>query len=103
MDAAGNDTRKVRRGGEHAKKRQQIDVKKTGGAVVGMHAVIGDEMGSEEIVGVPEMNEGVILDSSPGEQYPCRKPQAQERNRPTIRLVDQVIPFTIRCSDGEQR
>jgi hypothetical protein len=41
-----------------------------------MDAVVGDEMGSEEIVGVPEMDEGVILDSGPGEQYPCRKPQA---------------------------
>jgi hypothetical protein len=30
-----------------------------------MHAVVGDEMGVEEIVGVSKMDEGVILDSSP--------------------------------------
>ncbi len=59
-----------------------------------MHAVVRDEMGSEEIVGVPEMDEGVILDSGLGEQYPCCKPRAQDRNCPAIRLVDQSDPLS---------
>jgi hypothetical protein len=35
-----------------------------------MYAVIGDLVGSEEVVSVSEMDEGVILNASPGQTYP---------------------------------
>jgi hypothetical protein len=40
-----------------------------------MHAVVGDEMRLEEIVGVAEMDEGVVLDTGPREDDPRHKPQ----------------------------
>lgn len=54
-----------------------------------MHAVVGDEMGSEEIVGVAEMNEGIIHDSGPGEDDPRDKREREKGNRETIGSVDQ--------------
>ena len=76
VDAARDDAGKVRRGGERAKEREQIDVEKTRRTIVGMHAVVGDEMRPEEIVGVAEMDEGVVLDTGPRQNDPRHKPQA---------------------------
>jgi hypothetical protein len=54
-----------------------------------MHTVIGDAVGSKEIVGVPEMNEGVILNSRPGDHDPGNQPEHQGRDGQTIEPIDQ--------------
>jgi hypothetical protein len=54
-----------------------------------MDAVVGDAVGSEEIVGVSKVDEGVILNSCPGENDPGDKPEHEDWNRQTINPIDQ--------------
>jgi hypothetical protein len=56
-----------------------------------MDTVVGDEVGSEEIVGVAEMDEGIIHHSGPGEDDPYDKPDRENWNREAIGSVDRAL------------
>jgi hypothetical protein len=53
-----------------------------------MDTIVGDVMGSEEIVRVSKVNEGVVLHSGPGEDRPENEPKEEDRDGKTIKPAD---------------
>ena len=68
-----------------------------------MNAVVGDEMGPKEIGGVAEMDQGIILDAGPGEEYPDDKPERQDWDYQTISSIDQRDHLSVRVETNDLR